>query len=134
MYNYLLTTDKSMIDGVEMPKAAIAQLGQRLLVTENDEYTPTMAKAVVGLDWVGDELGHPFCPFSHAEFVKVVLQYMKHNSKFGVRFHAGEGPICPSTFDGPTSKVRLAFYLHMYIIIEGIRLYHRKMTYFPQRR
>jgi adenosine deaminase len=83
---------------------------------------------VAGLDWVGDELGHPFCIFSHDNYVSLVADWMQHNAYFGVRFHAGEGPIRPSTRHGATSDLRLAFYLHMYILSEGIMLYHRKLT------
>jgi hypothetical protein len=94
---------------------------------------PKLAKAVVGLDWLGDELGHPFCPFSHDLFINLVATRMcgrdvTTNPRFGVRIHAGEGPIRPSMRERQDSKLRLAFYLHMYIVTEGIKLYHKKLT------
>jgi hypothetical protein len=85
-------------------------------------------RSTVGLDWVGDELGHPFCIFSHDKFVTLVAEWMTVNDHFGVRIHAGEGPIRPSTREALDSELRLAFYLHMYILTEGIMLYHSKLS------
>jgi adenosine deaminase len=88
----------------------------------------TYVQAVAGLDWVGDELGHPFCIFSHDAYVSLVAEWMGQDPTFGVRIHAAEGPIRPSTVEGHASKLRLTFYLHMYILTEGIKLYHKKLT------
>jgi adenosine deaminase len=91
------------------------------LADRNDELAVRQRRAIVGLDWVGDELGHPFCIFSHSKYIALVKKWQKFNSKFGIRIHAGEGPLRPSTVDPSDSPVRLAFYLHMYIVVEGIK-------------
>lgn len=125
VYPYLVepTLDKKG----ELCPPAIDRLREKL---SDATAAPLYVAAVVGLDWVGDELGHPFCVFSHDKFVSLVADWMEHhNPRFGVRFHAGEGPIRPSTRNPLNSKLRLAFYLHMYILCEGIKLYHRKMVY-----
>jgi adenosine deaminase len=116
--------------GVMYPKlvAADARVEQLRKKMESAASRRKYVQMVAGLDWVGDELGHPFCIFSHDNYVSLVADWMQHNAYFGVRFHAGEGPIRPSTRHGATSDLRLAFYLHMYILSEGIMLYHRKLT------
>lgn len=110
--------------------SAFAKLRNRIIpkkgqsLKEDDE---KLMVAVVGLDWVGDELGHPFCAFQHSSVVDLVAEWMKYNPNFGVRIHAGEGPVRPSTMEPCDSPLRLAFYLHMYIVIEGIRSYFDKL-------
>jgi adenosine deaminase len=86
-----------------------------------DELSCRQRQAIVGLDWVGDELGHPFCAFSHKEVIDLVAEWKRHNPRFGLRIHAGEGPLRPSTIDPADSPIRLSFYLHMYIVVEGIK-------------
>jgi hypothetical protein len=86
------------------------------------------SQIVVGFDWVGDELRHPFFVFAHDNFLNFIVNAKKYNPRFGVRFHAGKGPIRPSTTDSATSKVCLAFYLHVYIVAEGICTFHSKLT------
>jgi adenosine deaminase len=105
-----------------------AKVNQLLTKLRDKNFQLTYIQAVAGLDWVGDELGHPFCIFSHDSYVSLVAEWMGHEPNFGVRIHAGEGPIRPSTTHGSESKLRLAFYLHMYILTEGIMLYHAKLT------
>lgn len=78
---------------------------------------------VVGFDWFGDEFGHPFCLFSHSSFVKLVLDCTAKNSKFGIRVHAGEGLIRPSSSDSFDSPASIAFSLHMYVLMQSMRQY-----------
>lgn len=100
----------------------------KVTALQSAEHMRRLHPLLVGLDWVGDEMGHPFCVFSHDAFISLVVKWKKLNPKFGLRFHAGEGPIRPSSRDPPDSTVRLAFYLHMYILVESIRLCHAKLT------
>jgi len=85
---------------------------------------------VVGLDWVGDELGHPFCALTHSKFIKLILDCQKSNPRFGVRIHAGEGIIRPATFDENmlTSKVYQAFCFHVFVIMETVKELHKKIA------
>lgn len=112
----------------QLPSSAPVSTGLKVHALQESEHIRRLHPLVVGLDWVGDELGHPFCIFSHDSFIDLVEKWKAHNPKFGLRFHAGEGPIRPSSRDSMCSKVRLAFYLHMYILVEGIRLCHTKLV------
>lgn len=110
--------------GIDGKETKIEQMTRTIQTDEERRYL----RAMVGLDWVGDELGHPFCIFSHDKFIAFVAECMVYNPNFGVRIHAGEGPIRPSTLDDKTSQVSLAFYLHMYIVCESIKIYRRKLA------
>lgn len=93
--------------------------------------TKYMRKMLVGFDWVGDEFGHPYCLFSHPEFVRMVGSYTedntacnkKGNPKFGVRIHAGEGLLRRSACEKFNSPTAIAFTLHMYVLMASIRKY-----------
>lgn len=94
---------------------------------------------VVGLDWVGDELGHPFCAFNHTSFIDLVKTCrgeegeeraaIIYNPKFGVRIHAGEGIIRPASFEGnlDSSECYQAFCLHLFILMETIKNIESKL-------
>ena len=81
-----------------------------------------MYEHVVGLDWVGDELGFPYCALAHGSAAKLAQAMRRGGSeKFGIRVHAGEGVIRPSSGQRPRSRLHGAFKLHVYILLEGIR-------------
>lgn len=86
----------------------------------NNEY---FNKMVVGFDWFGDEFGNPFCAFSHTTFVDLVILCSEKNEKFGVRLHAGEGLIRPSSLDAFDSPAAIAFTLHLYVLMESVYKY-----------
>jgi adenosine deaminase len=89
---------------------------------------------VVGFDLVGDETGFPYSPFSHDKFIDLIEKFQttddgkrKKNKKFGVRLHAGEGPIRPAKGSLLSSPLRIAFMLHMYVLMQSIRNLHAKL-------
>lgn len=82
---------------------------------------------MVGFDWVGDELGHPFCLFLWDTFIEIVKKYQEYNPKFGLRIHAGEGVLRPPTTDRPSSPVSVAFTLHLYVLMRTIRILHARV-------
>lgn len=45
---------------------------------------------IVGLDYVGDEKDHPYCPFGLTKFTDFVKKCRNVNPNFGLRFHCGE--------------------------------------------
>eukprot|EP01128_Nolandella_sp_AFSM9_P005187 TRINITY_DN247_c0_g1_i3.p1 TRINITY_DN247_c0_g1~~TRINITY_DN247_c0_g1_i3.p1 ORF type:complete len:770 (-),score=103.02 TRINITY_DN247_c0_g1_i3:141-2450(-) len=50
-----------------------------------------LQRVLVGLDYVGDEKGHPYCPFGLDQFTEFVMYCrLKFNGKFGLRYHCGE--------------------------------------------
>eukprot|EP01036_Dinobryon_divergens_P029068 gene29068-38122_t len=101
-----------------------SKLREKLL--ENDGQ---LLHYVVGLDWVGDELGHPFCAFNHSSFIDLVRTCRGYNPKFGVRIHAGEGIIRPASFEGnlDASECYQAFCLHLFILMETIKKIDSKL-------
>jgi len=92
-----------------------------------EEQISTLVAIMVGLDWVGNELGYPYCIYAHDQCINVIKQYQLMNSRFGVRIHAGEGLLRPATSDDYRSPVSIAFTLHMYILMASIRRYYSKM-------
>jgi hypothetical protein len=82
-----------------------------------------LSQMMVGFDWFGDEFGHPFCFFSHPDFIDIVKTCVGRNSKFGVRLHAGEGLIRPCSTDEFNSPASIAFVLHLYVLMTSIRKY-----------
>jgi len=45
---------------------------------------------LVGLDFVGDEIQHPVCPFVHDIFINFAKERIKDQPHFGFRIHCGE--------------------------------------------
>lgn len=85
--------------------------------------TDYMEKMLVGFDWVGDEFGHPFCLFSHPDFIEMMEEYVARNEHFGVRVHAGEGLVRPSAGEPFNTPAAVAFSLHMYVLMASLRKY-----------
>eukprot|EP01033_Poteriospumella_lacustris_P017303 gene17303-12369_t len=86
-----------------------------------------LGQCVAGIDWVGDEFGHPYCIFAHPQFIKMINDCRKVNPRFGVRIHAGEGLMRHSTVDemnytagGPLTAPHATFMLHVFILIKSI--------------
>ncbi len=110
-----------------------------------------MQKYIIGLDWVGDELGFPFCAFAHSDIVEQINKF--ENINFGIRVHAGEGLLrastcVPASFShssssssssttttttttntttASTSIIDRGFQLHQFILIESIRKIHENL-------
>jgi hypothetical protein len=81
---------------------------------------------IVGVDWVGDELGFPACIFAHSRVARLVAEVQASvpsppHRRFGMRIHAGEGVMRPSSSEKTLSAFHGAFKLHMYILMAGIR-------------
>lgn len=90
---------------------------------------------VVGLDWVGDETGHPYCALPHRVFIDIVKAFRRRtgNDNFGVRVHGGEGVQRSPLFsegaawqkligDGHTARHSDdAFELHVRIVMATIK-------------
>jgi hypothetical protein len=72
-----------------------------------------LLEKVVGLDWVGDELGFPYCIFSHHKVVDLVRNGRTKNPAFGLRLHAGEGVMRPSSGEMESGVFHNAFKLHV---------------------
>lgn len=79
---------------------------------------------IVGLDWTGNEPGHPFCVFSHDKYIDFIADCMKKNPSFGLHFTVGENLVSPI---GPEPAFINAFYLHLFIVIKSIELCHSKL-------
>lgn len=78
------------------------------------------SRGVVGLDWVGDEFGLPFCMFKANKFVGVngiVAQMQLHNPRFGIRIHCGES--------APVDKFGKR---HMKILHEELKSIYAKLS------
>jgi len=79
---------------------------------------------VVGLDWVGDEMGSPFCALSHNRFIGtdgIVKKMRNHQPRFGIRVHCGESlPMIP--LKGTEGKNALElFNKHITIVHDGLK-------------
>ena len=83
---------------------------------------------IVGLDWIDNELGNPFCIFSHLKFINFIRLCKATNPDFGLHLSIGVNLIRSVTMDTTEySKTQLAFYLHLLIVMEGIKLTHKKL-------
>lgn len=74
---------------------------------------------VLGLDWVGDEYGFPYCAFVHRDFIGndgIVMKMREYHPKFGIRIHCGES--VPMPIPGPGNE---AFETHLEITFNAIR-------------
>lgn len=60
-------------------------------LTEDEQAAKIYFQFVVGFDYLSDEKDRPFCPFALEEFTDFVKDCrIKHNSRFGLRYHCGE--------------------------------------------
>jgi len=83
---------------------------------------------VVGLDLFGDEVGFPYCPFTHSRFRAIVSFFRHTNPRFGIRVHAGENVPRPTSAvagfseqEGTAAKViGQAYELHVRILMASI--------------
>jgi hypothetical protein len=68
---------------------AVAVLAE--VVARDDFGKSLIGRLVVGFDWVGDEMGYPFCALAHSKFREIARSWTKSTNKsFGIRYHAGE--------------------------------------------
>jgi hypothetical protein len=87
-----------------------------------------LANAIVGIDWVGDELGFPFCSFLYPDFEQLVKAYQDRNVKFGIRLHYGEGLVRGNTTDTYNSQLYSCFKLHLFIAMITIHTLYKRHT------
>ncbi|KAJ3184005.1 hypothetical protein HDU85_001856 [Gaertneriomyces sp. JEL0708] len=75
---------------------------------------------VVGLDWVGDETGFPYCAFVHPEFLGIFRRMHEITERtFGARIHGGESVPRPASIC-PDERMAAAYKAHMHIVCDGI--------------
>ncbi|KAI9095801.1 hypothetical protein DFS34DRAFT_651043 [Phlyctochytrium arcticum] len=102
-----------------------------LMLTANDENKSLRhfwRHYVVGLDWVGDEYGHPFCALKHSIATSTVMMMRKRGrSRFGIRLHAGES--VPHRGSGILNHEFMddMFMIHMEILRKDIKFIHTKI-------
>ncbi|CAF3391108.1 unnamed protein product [Rotaria socialis] len=99
------------------------QVQQLKAMKTQKDTNPKFLNLVVGLDALGDELGHPCCPFVAHEFIEFVRDARKHNRTFGVRIHAAEN----APFIRPDLPGYRLFAAHMYILYRCIDFLKRKL-------
>jgi len=81
-----------------------------------------LRKSVVGIDYMGNEKGRPFCPFFLKEFIDLARDWReKFGRRFGFRIHFGE--VMPLSQDPELVKV---MFNHIYVICQTIALIHVK--------
>jgi hypothetical protein len=64
-----------------------------------------MHERVVGLDFMGDELGFPYCPFWIDEFIQFAQRRLHQTKRFGLRAHTGEISSYYLDLDKKTQKI-----------------------------
>ncbi|KAI9015033.1 hypothetical protein BC832DRAFT_185908 [Gaertneriomyces semiglobifer] len=75
---------------------------------------------VVGLDWVGDEAGFPYCAFVHPDFLDIFRRMRELTGRtFGARIHGGESVPRPASIC-PDARMAAAYKAHMHIVCDGI--------------
>jgi adenosine deaminase len=127
-------------------------------VVTSDEKAKLLQRYVVGLDWVGDEHGYPYCVLAHSAAKNLVTKFREatSNPRFGIRIHAGEGvprqsskPVpasdafgaaCADAFTGRISvqaagedwqRMAAAFEMHMHISMACLRRVEEGMPSAP---
>lgn len=80
----------------------------------------TYKSKVVGLDWVGDENGLPYCALIHTRILTLIKNKNTKLKKFGLRLHAAEGVLQNSTTD-ENGIMFYAFAFHMFVLISQVK-------------
>ena len=111
-----------LVDGIVSDLEAAA--GHPTATAEQVARVDMWRRLVVGLDLMGDELGLPYCPFTHAKMRALCTLMRAGNPNFGVRVHAGENLPRPSsvpfgTEDG-SEALGAAFELHTRLLMHSI--------------
>ncbi|KAJ3182306.1 hypothetical protein HDU87_008468 [Geranomyces variabilis] len=106
---------------------------EKLMLTVSDENKPLRhfwRDYVVGLDWVGDELGHPFCALKHSIATSTVKMMRKRGrSRFGMRLHAAESVPHPWSSNLHEGFMDDMFMNHMKILRSDIKFIHAQIEH-----
>ncbi|KAG5460186.1 MAG: hypothetical protein BJ554DRAFT_7798, partial [Olpidium bornovanus] len=108
-------------------KGALLERIRTEVLDEGGSLHPIWKDYVVGLDWVGDEFGFPYCAFVHSGFIGpggVVWSMRRFQKRFGIRVHCGESLPLPPSVPNPASCAQIAFETHLSIVLDGLERIH----------
>ncbi|KAI8915835.1 hypothetical protein EDD86DRAFT_243807 [Gorgonomyces haynaldii] len=88
------------------------------LTNREEQLLKFWRKSVVGIDWVGDELGHPYCALTHSIFIGqdgIANKMRSVQEEFGIRVHCGESLPFPTVWK-EDNVLEHAFNMHIKIL------------------